>query len=550
MKKSERKSISKDVMKENSNLTKENIAKTEQTSGKTTSMISQNDSDVDWEYEDDEFDQKPSNLMYFSAFIALLGAIGFGLGIGWSSPALQSLAEPGSSIRLIEPRDREMITWIGSSMTLGALFGALLSGFIVQKIGRRWALILYSIPFTLGWGLIISATVATMILIGRIILGLAIGALSGTVPAYLIDISTINIRGRFGALFQLFITIGILLGYTFGTLLEWRTLSSISAIPTIVLGVVMFFLPEGPNWLVANRRIDEAKATLIKLRSKNSNIETEFNEMLNEAQIADKKFNFALYAQPNHRYTLILSVLLNVFQQFCGINAVMFYSASILAESGSSISGNLGTILIGAAQVIATAIGASLVDKLGRKFLLVISGALHVFSMGVFSMYYTLVSTDNQQEATGWIPVASMIIFIIGFSIGWGPVVWLMVAEITPSDSKSATVAIATCVNWLGAFLVTKTFKNMAEFFTKKGIFMIFSGISLLSIIFTIYLLPETKNRSVAEINAYFRGQNRLTKQYSTKKNSKTTETSKTAESKFSSDKQNRQEIKIEKGKN
>lgn len=521
------KSIAKNVLKENFNLAKENIAKTE-TSAKSNLLTSKNDTDSEWEYESEEFDQKPSNLMYFSAFIALLGAIGFGLGIGWSSPALQSLAEPDSSIHLVEPRDREMITWIGSSMTLGALVGALLSGFIVEKIGRRWALIFYSIPFTLGWGLIIGATVATMILIGRIILGLAIGALSGTVPAYLIDISTINIRGRFGALFQLFITIGILMGYTFGTLVEWRTLSSISAIPTILLGIVMYFLPEGPNWLVTNQRINEAKAALIKLRSKNSNIESEFKEMLNEARIADKKFNFALYAQPNHRYTLFLSVLLNVFQQFCGINAVMFYSASILAESGSTISGNMGTILIGAAQVIATAIGASLVDRLGRKFLLVISGALHVFSMGVFSMYYTLVGTDNQQEATGWIPVASMIIFIIGFSIGWGPVVWLMVAEITPSDSKSATVAIATCVNWLGAFVVTKTFKNMAEFFTKKGIFLIFSGLSLLSILFTVYLLPETKNRSVAEINAYFRGENKFVQKYSIKKSSKTSETVKT----------------------
>ncbi|OTF72604.1 trehalose transporter-like protein, partial [Euroglyphus maynei] len=184
----------------------------------------------------------------------------------------------------------------------------------------------------------------------------------------------------------------------------------------------------------------------------------------------------------------------------CGVNAVMFYATSILAESGSTITPSLGTILIGLAQWIATFVGAILVDFTGRRSLLITSGTIHVFSMLVFGIYYHFSAT----EVFGWIPVVSMVVFIIGFSIGWGPVPWLLVAEITPHESKSQTAAMSTCINWTLAFVVTKTFKELQELLTKHGVFYLFSALSAVSVLFAAFLLPETKNKSYEQIRAFF----------------------------------------------
>ncbi|OTF72605.1 hypothetical protein BLA29_001067 [Euroglyphus maynei] len=229
------------------------------------------------------FKQEASFCMYLAAFSALLGAIGFGLGIGWSAPAFEQLSHNTSVPHLYEPRDLTLLTWISSSMPLTALFGALLSDSMVQRYGRRKSLIGYGVPFAIGWLFIIGSTNGYMLLIGRIILGLAIGALSGTAPSYIVDISTIKIRGTLGALFQLFIVTGILFAYVIGAFLPWRMASIVSITPTILQTILMYFMPEGPNWLLQNKRNDEAKKALTKIRGRNSEIEKEFEILMKES---------------------------------------------------------------------------------------------------------------------------------------------------------------------------------------------------------------------------------------------------------------------------
>lgn len=457
-----------------------------------------------------QFNQEASFCMYLAAFSALLGAIGFGLGIGWSAPAFEQLSRNTSVPHLYEPRDLKLLTWISSSMPLSALFGALFSDLVVQKYGRRKALVGYGLPFAMGWLLIIASNNGYMFLLGRIILGLAIGALSGTAPSYIVDISTTKIRGTLGALFQLFIVTGILFAYVIGAFLPWRMASVVSITPTIIQTILIYFMPEGPNWLLQNKRNDEAKKALTRIRSSKSDVEKEFEILMKESNQTttatsnnvEKKTDskWKLYFHKKHLIPLFLSLGLMAFQQLCGVNAVMFYATAILNESGSTITPSLGTILIGLAQWIATFAGAIMVDFTGRRLLLIISGSIHVFSMFVFGIYYQMSTADF----FGWIPVVSMIVFIIGFSIGWGPVPWLLVAEITPHESKSSTVAMSTCINWTLAFVVTKTFKELQELLTKHGVFYLFSALSAVSVLFAVFLLPETKNKSYEEIRTFF----------------------------------------------
>ncbi|OTF73799.1 Facilitated trehalose transporter Tret1-like protein [Euroglyphus maynei] len=430
-----------------------------------------------------------------------------GLVLGWTAPALITMVEDGSEPKLDNKADKDAITWIGSSMTLGALGGALISGTISQFFGRKKALIIYGIPFTIGWIILVAAKNVTLLIIGRVVCGISCGLLSGTAPSYVVEISTIDIRGLIGACFQLFVTIGILLVYVIGAFITWRPLAAVSMVPTIIMMICMFFMPESPSWLMSKGKLSEATQSLLRLRGHNSDTELEMR-MLQQAEI-DKQgegFKFSSYSRRPHLMPFILALLLMLFQQFSGINAVMFYATSIFAEAGSSIEPKYATIIIGVAQVIATGIGSLLVDRLGRKILLGASGLLHVISLAALGVYYYLADKQpDTAKSLGWLPLVSLVVFIIGFSIGYGPVPWLMVAEITPTDSRAMTSAFATAFNWTCAFLMTKNFELLKDTITTEGTFFSFSAFAIVSIIFVVCMLPETKGKSSEQIAQNFK---------------------------------------------
>ncbi|KAI2798711.1 Solute carrier 2 (Facilitated glucose transporter) member 8, partial [Blomia tropicalis] len=449
--------------------------------------------------------QKPSVVLYLAAASALMGAIGMGTVLGWTGSAFDSMRDENSVPRLLDSdENKEAKTWIGSSMTLGALVGAMISGPMAQLLGRKKALILYSIPFTIGWLMLACANSVALLIVGRVIVGLSAGLLSGTAPSYVVEISIISIRGFLGACFQLCVTIGILLVYLFGAFIHWNVLAGICVIPTLLMAIFMFFMPETPSYLVAQGKKTEAEQSLQALRGAGSDNEQEMAHLEEQAQESQQgqTFNVKSYFHRQHGLPLLLALGLMFFQQFSGINAVMFYASNIFIEAGSSITPKYATIIIGVAQVIATVVGSLLVDRLGRKLLLNISGALHTISTSSLGLYYYYSSNGN--DSYGWVPVVSLVIFIIGFSIGYGPIPWLMVAEITPMSSRSVTSAIATAFNWTCAFLITKNFEIMNAALTKHGTFFLFAIFSFLSMVFVIVTLPETKGKSSEEIQSYF----------------------------------------------
>lgn len=451
--------------------------------------------------------QKASCTLYLAAASALMGAIGMGAVLGWTSPAFDSMRDNASVPRLQDSEDdKSARTWIGSSMTLGALVGALISGPMAQFLGRKKALIIYGIPFTIGWLVLAFAQSVSILILGRVIVGFSAGLFSGTAPSYVVEISIISIRGLLGACFQLCVTIGILLVYLFGAFLPWTTLAGIATIPTLFMAILMIFMPETPSWLVSKNKKSEAEQSLKALRGEDNDNEQELTQLQDQIKSSQQGqgFSFKSYLTRQHGCPLLLALGLMFFQQFSGINAVMFYATDIFAESGSSITPKYATIIVGVAQVIATVAGSLLVDRLGRKILLNASGALHVLSTAVLGLYYYCTADQTDAGSFGWVPVTCLVVFIIGFSIGYGPIPWLMVAEITPLASRSATSAIATAFNWTCAFLITKNFEMLKDALTKHGTFLLFASFSLLSIVFVVATLPETKGRSQEEIQDYF----------------------------------------------
>lgn len=480
--------------------------------GSVSSITSDNLKDMASDLEQNKNIRKPSKFLYLAAASALLGAIGMGCVLGWTAPAFDDMDRIDSEPH-IKSDDKEIKSWIGSSMTLGALVGALSSGPIAQLFGRKIALITYGIPMVVGWFLIFIAKSVPLIMIGRILTGICAGLISGTAPSYVVEISTVEIRGLLGTLFQVCVTIGILMVYVFGSFLSWNWLAFVSLIPGLLMSIAMILMPETPIWLLTNSKDcdhsqgSKAEKALSQLRDIVNDNESELNEMAHQAKASKKESGFSMQQMKNPIVykPFLLAMGLMFFQQFSGINAVMFYATNIFRDSGSSIKPSLCTIIIGVAQVIATIVGSLLVDRLGRKILLIASGVGHSLSLAVMGIYY-YQSSQSSVSSLGWLPVVCLVVFIISFSIGFGPIPWLMIAEITPISARSMISAVATAFNWLSAFIIVKNFEWLQEVITKHGTFFLFAAFCVLSVLFAFFLLPETKGKSMEEIQAFFGG--------------------------------------------
>ncbi|CAG2103551.1 unnamed protein product [Medioppia subpectinata] len=460
--------------------------------------------------------RKPSVFTFLAAGSALLGAIAMGTVLGWSSPAVADMYTNDSHPRLTQTgSDVTVESWIKSSTTLGALVGALASGPLAQVIGRKLSLILYSIPMLAGFGCLWLAKDFATIITGRTLTGLGAGLVSGTAPTYVVEIATENVRGLLGTGFQLSVTIGILLVYVFGAFLSWGWLSFWCLFPPLAMGVLMLLMPETPIWLMTKAGGDHSKGSRVEkslksLRAADNDNESELNELADQAREAQRSKGFSMQESTNPLFykPLVLSVVLMFLQQFSGINAVMFNSAKMIQESGSSMKGTHASIIIAVAQVIATLVGSLLVDRLGRKMLLIGSGAGHAVSLGILGFFYV---ANPDRGTWGWLPILCLVLFIISFSLGWGPVPWLMINEITGVQYRGVVSAVATGVNWFCAFLITHNFDTIQAATSPQFAFFLFAAFCIASIPFVIIFLPETKGKSFDDIARELAGSSAVT---------------------------------------
>lgn len=253
----------------------------------------------------------------------------------------------------------------------------------------------------------------------------------------------------------------------------------------------------------------------------------ELNET--DRQIRENKVNlWAALRRPVTIKAMSISLGLMFFQQVSGINAVIFYSKGIfevstslflrcikhlhvyyspLKDAGTGIDASLSTILIGVMQVVATFVSTIVVDKLGRRLLLLASGVVMALSTTAIGVYFYLKEQGKDNvENLGWLPVASLCLFMIMFSIGFGPVPWLMMGELFSTDVKGIAGSIAGTTNWLLAFLITKTFKNITDGMGTDGAFWLFAGLTVVGVVFVFFAVPETKGKSLNEIQQHLAG--------------------------------------------
>ncbi|KAJ8415572.1 hypothetical protein AAFF_G00425520 [Aldrovandia affinis] len=470
--------------------------------------------------EQDIYFEKVSNRkLYLATFSAVLGPLSFGFVLGYSSPAIPDLC------KISNPRlqlDTDQASWFGSVVTLGAALGGVLGGWIVDRIGRKLSLMFCSMPYIFGFAIIIAAQNVWMLYVGRILTGIASGVTSLVVPLYISEISHARVRGTVGTCVQLMVVSGIMGAYAAGLALDWRWLAVTCSVPPTFMLVLMCFMPETPRFLLSRGKRREAEESLRFLRGPHAAVEWECDQIEGASREQGHRLQLSDLRDPGVYRPLAVGALMMLYQQFTGINAIMFYAESIF-EDANFKSSDVATVIVAVIQVIFTTIAAMIMDRAGRKVLLILSGIAMSVSTGVFGVYFKLTSTlstnssdpkflilaqmePHDPHQLAWIALASMGLFIAGFALGWGPTPWLVMSEIFPVHVRGVASALCVLINWTAAFIVTKTFQDLMELLGSYGIFWLFSGLCALNVLFTIFCVPETKGKTLEQIQAHFQG--------------------------------------------
>lgn len=425
-------------------------------------------------------------------FFGALGGILFGYDTGIISGAILFIR---SELRL----DALAQGVVVSAILVGAMLGAVISGMLSDRFGRRRIILLAALIFCAGsLGSALSVSAGELILF-RIVLGVAVGCSSTLVPMYLSEISPPEHRGALSSLNQLMITIGILTAYLVNfafaeTASGWRWMLGCAVIPAVLLLVGMLFLPESPRFLVKAGRENEARAILTKLRGK-SDVEREINQMKNAS--VQNRGGFRALTSSWARPALVIGVGLAFFQQTIGCNTVIYYTPTTIAATGLGNSASIfAALAIGVLNVLVTVASMAVIDRIGRRKLLIL-GNIGMSASLVILWLLRLFSGGAAMNAI--LTVSLLGIYILFFGVSWGPVVWVMIGEIFPLNLRGIGMGIASSVNWLSNLLVTLTFPLLLE---KMGtnLFLVYAGMGLLAILFIHRSVIETSGKSLEQI--------------------------------------------------
>ena len=439
-------------------------------------------------------------MIYFLASIAAIAGFLFGYDEGVIAVARTSL-----------DKDFPMTPLVGGFMTsavpLGALIGASVAGRITDRFGRRRVLMTAAALFAIG-ALIAAGMTATWILVAaRLVLGLAIGVAAVTAPLYIAEAAPLAIRGALVATYQLAITFGILVSYLSGLAISgdgtWRAMFALGAVPGLLFLVGLAFLPESPRWLVLKGFLDRARASLQRLRGAGAPIDKELEEIALTAKAeAGQKSGYSVLFEPTIRPALIVGMGLFFLQQLSGINAVIYYAPEIFKHAGfdGEKTQTLATVGVGTVNFLTTIAAMFLIDKMGRRPLLVVG-----FIGTAATMLLIAVAVLNPAVVPDWVVILALMLYIASFAISIGPLPHVMMSEIFPLNVRGPGMSMASISNWGFNFIVVFAFPLMLASVGLAVTFAIFAVICVGGILFTLARVPETTGHSLEAIEAHLK---------------------------------------------
>jgi len=439
--------------------------------------------------------------------IAATGGLLFGFDTGVISGALPFLKDAAGWG--LTDSQTEIVT---TAVLIGAILGSILSGKATDIWGRKKVIIVTSIIFAVGSVQTAFAPTYLFLILGRIVIGFAIGIASFAVPLYIAEISPVKSRGALVSLNQLMITIGILVSYITdysiannGDPFSWRMMFLVGFIPSVILFVGMFFVPETPRWLFSKGFEDKAREILNKVED-SSLVELSISNMKKEIEL-DKESGGAWreIIKPWLRPALTIAVVIFFIQQFSGINTIIYYSPLIFKMAGfvSNEASIFPSIIVGAVNVIFTILSMFLLDRVGRRplYFVGLSGiCLSLIALGI-SFYFK----DALGDSLKYFTVGSMLLYIAFFATSLGPLGWLMISEVFPLKARGVGMSIGSFAHWFFNALIAFVFFKLINLLSPSGAFWLFAVFSIVGIIWGYFYIPETKGISLESIEDQWR---------------------------------------------
>ncbi|XP_075229974.1 trehalose transporter 1-like protein [Lycorma delicatula] len=418
--------------------------------------------------------------------------LAIGMTSGFSAVLLPQLMETKSIIKITNDQS----SWIASIAVLPMIIGCILSGFIMEKFGRRPTQRAFNILFIIGWILISCSNTFEVLCIGRSITGLCVGLFSPLLLVYVAEISDPHFRGVLLATNPLAISVGVLLSHLLGTFFYWKTTASVCATFPLIAFIILLFAPESPSWLILKGHKNQGEQTFRKLRGFSPEASIELKSMLENESSEDQRTNSnnTILCKSFLRPLFIMLVFF-VIQQWSGVNAVIYYSVFILSTTSSNVNEYLSTAIIDILRVFMSTVTCILLKKFNRRSLALFSS----ISTGI-SLLCLTISLKFAPPEYSWITLPFMAAYVCFICTGTVPLPWILTGEMFPSHVREIGSGCCTCFAFLMFFTVVKTSPLLFKELGAGNVFLLFALVALFGSVFIFFFLPETKNRSLHDI--------------------------------------------------
>ncbi|XP_042820804.1 solute carrier family 2, facilitated glucose transporter member 6 [Panthera tigris] len=467
----------------------------------------------------------PQNKRVFLAtFAAVLGNFSFGYALVYTSPVIPALElSLDPDLRLTKTQ----ASWFGSVFTLGAAAGGLSAMVLNDLLGRKLSIMFSAVPSAAGYALMAGAHGFWMLLLGRTMTGFAGGLTAACIPVYVSEIAPPGVRGALGATPQLMAVFGSLSLYALGLLLPWRWLAVAGEGPVLVMTLLLSFMPNSPRFLLSRGRDSEALRALAWLRGADTDVRWEFSQIQDNVQRQSTRVSWAEARSPHVYRPIVIALLMRFLQQLTGITPILVYLQPIFESTAVLLPPKDDAAIVGAVRLFSVLIAALTMDLAGRKVLLFVSATIMFAANLTLGLYVHLGPKPPTPNSTvelesvplggteqplaaptsylTLVPLVATMLFIMGYAMGWGPITWLLMSEILPLQARGVASGLCVLVSWLTAFALTKSFLLVVNAFGLQVPFFFFAAICLVNLLFTGCCVPETKGRSLEQIESFFR---------------------------------------------
>ncbi|XP_060528575.1 facilitated trehalose transporter Tret1-like [Cylas formicarius] len=441
--------------------------------------------------------------LYFTTVLASLTSFGAGISLSWTSPVFPKLQSAESPFGA--PIDTLQKSWIISLLSVGQVIGPFIFGYFSDKIGRKKTMILIAFPLLVGFVILAFATDVRLYYVARILHGLGLAGCMTVIAMYIAEITQQHNRGKFSCISVLLVSSGVLFPYLVGPFLSIKMFCLVSIIPLVVFLVLFpIFVPESPVYLVKSGDLDAAGWALAKLRNRNvSSIEKDLLEIREfvSANSDEKQGIRNLFQSKVLRRALLLGLGISAIPQLTGISVVVGVLHNIFGATENIISAKYASIIVGTIKVLAIFVTSAIIERLGRRFLLLFSAIGISIVLSILGLYFFLQSRNPELVQNLWfLPLVCMVLYFVCFNLGMGPVSMTVLNEIFPSNVRSAATAFVTTVSFVVAFILGFLFPIVTDCLGLGVVFWVFGGFCVISLTFIYFVVPETRGKTLAQI--------------------------------------------------